>query len=183
MNEIKESSLILLIIDQFLNCNTTTTTTANEQFTNTDNLTHMLKFIPFTSIFNLPIYTVQERDLIKICHQLHIRNYILTPVYKAATNMIYVCKQNEINEKVTEYMKQTKAYRMIHHFNENNVNNVQVFLRRLCERVKEQLDVVLSNVHSIDLIQYILCNVNLSNVQQFDQLCFLPDLRQVSKIC
>jgi hypothetical protein len=181
MIEIKELSFILLIVDQFVDHDTIAT--GNEQqSTNTDDLMHMMKFVPFTSVFNRPIYTIQQRDLSQIRRQLNRENYILTPVvYQATTNMIYVCKQNEINEKVTEYMKQTKAYMMIDQFNENNLHRVQICLQQfLCQQIKNQLD-VLYNEQCINAFQYVfLLNRNgCSNVQLDQLLCFIPNLRKV----
>ncbi|CAF3184474.1 unnamed protein product [Rotaria socialis] len=122
-----------------------------------------------------PLYEITGMQYFdSIQKQLQTKNRILLPTYN--TNAYYSCEIIEMQQKISEHMTRTNAYRFIMDINETN----QPLLDELLLENDKLIATTLNNLFHTQCITYSQWQQMIfhRSKSEFDLLYFLPDTRQ-----
>ena len=123
-----------------------------------------------------PLYLIRRRKYIEpIRKQLQVTNRLLLNTYN--THAYYSCRISEMNEKVSEHICRTSAYRLITKLDDSHPS----YLKNTLMDIDYQITTKLNELFHDKMITYSQWQTMIINrpTSQFDTLYFLPNTRRV----
>jgi hypothetical protein len=139
----------------------------------------MIKLPPLIPTSTRPLYSIQQRNIASIRQYFKEKNWLLLSTY-ATMNTMYLCNKIEFEQKLSEYLIQTKAFTFMKDCSEIDQDDVKCFFNDLNRYIEEILFYLLFH-HQITMEQYTQMKYTSKRSEiPINSIIFLPDTRMVS---